>query len=365
MEESPGTAAATPKTAKIDPLMVPGIIGGELARYSSAMDEVLQAFRRTRQITRSQVDVLRTATAAVHRIAVYSQQLSRLAGGRLRQSHERVAIDDLLKKVLADNDWRYYDAGLTIEHRLQQVEVILDPGLLVSLLEVAVDCAARCGQVVTLYLSIKNWPEHGLLTLKARSHVSAGGAGAELEDTLEWVMLVQLAQAMGVIVEREAIGDQVHFTLEFPRTVRQLEGLTAVEVDSGDPSSMGESRPLAGHRILLITNDDRMRMQVRAICDAMRLVMDVTPTCKQAIRYCELDKPDMIMIDEQLHDEQFDMLREDLLRYDVNFPCVEIASASNVVEVSSWMGDRMSRVSRDSLRDQLPSIIAMELAKVF
>ena len=32
--------------------------------------------------------------------------------------------------------------------------------------------------------------------------------------------------------------------------------------------------------------------------------------------------------------------------------------------MSSWMGDSMSRISRDSLKTQLPSILVMELSKV-
>jgi hypothetical protein len=162
------------------------------------------------------------------------------------------------------------------------------------------------------------------------------------------------------------LGDHVLIHIEFPRTVKKLEGLTTIEVDAGgDSSYMSESKPLAGHRVLLITGDDKLRWEVRSVCEDMRLVLDVTPSCTQAIRYCELDKPHMIVVDERLRDDQFDMLREDLLRYDVNFPCIEIASKPNVVEVASWEGDRMSRLSRDALRAQLPSIMAMELAKVF
>lgn len=359
--------AVEAKAPKFDPMLVPGVIGAELARHTMAMDSVLNAFRRTRSITRSQMGTLRTATAAIQRIGMYSQQLSRLAGGRLRQSHERVSLDELMRRALADNDWRYYEGGLQIEHHLQPVEVILDPSLLVTLLEVAVDCSARYGQAINLWLKIKNWPEHGLLTLKSRAHVAtARPPASEQEEYIEWVMLVHLAQAMGVIVAREMYDDHVLIHIEFPRTVRKLEGLTAVEIDGGgDSSLMSESRPLAGHRVLLIAADDKLRWEVRAVCEDMRLVLDVTPTCAQAIRYCELDKPHMIVVDERLRDEQFDMLREDLLRYDVNFPCVEIASKPNVVEVASWEGDRMSRISRDALRAQLPSIMAMELAKVF
>ena len=43
---------------------------------------------------------------------------------------------------------------------------------------------------------------------------------------------------------------------------------------------------------------------------------------------------------------------------------VEIASASNTFEMSNWMGDSISRISRDVLRADLPSILVMELAKV-
>lgn len=359
--------AVDTKVPRIDPLLIPGVIGAELARHTAAIDGVLNAFRRTRSISRSQMGTLRTANAAVQRIGVYSQQLSRLSGGRLRQSHERVSLDELMRRTLADNDWRYYEGGLQIEHHLQPVEVILDPSLLVTLLEVAIDCASRYGQVINLWLKIKNWPEHGLLTLKSRAHVATAlPAESEREECLEWVMLLHVAQAMGVIVEREFLGDHVLINVEFPRTVKKLEGLTAVEVDAGgDSSLLSESRPLAGHRVLLITADDKLRWEVRSTCEDMRLVLDVTPSCAQAIRYCELDKPHMIVVDERIRDEQFDLLREDLLRYDVNFPCIEIASKPNVVEVASWEGDRMSRISRDALRTQLSSIMAMELAKVF
>jgi hypothetical protein len=364
-QSAAGLMAPTPQ--QFDPLLVPGVIGAELARHAAAVDGVLQMFKRTKAITRGQMGTLRSASDAVQRIGIYSQQFTRLAGGRLRQSHERLSLDQLMQGVIADNDWRYYDAGLHIEHRLQPVEVIVDPGLLVSLLEVAVDCAARYGQAIGIWLHIKNWPEYGVLTLKARPHVAVPQARPEeAEDPIEWVMLLQIAQAMGVLVTREVHADHTCLTMEFPRTVKQLEGLTAIEVDSGgDSTLMSESKPLAGHRVLLVTNDERLRWEVRDVCHDMRLVLDLAPSTAQAIRYCERDKPDMILVDERLHDEQFDLLRGDLLRYDVNFPCVEIATRPNVMEMASWVGDRMSRVSRQDLRQQLPSMLAMELAKVF
>ena len=362
-----GPAPVNVAPARFDPKAIPGVIGATIARHTGTIEGVLQAFKRTRSITRSQMGSLKAATVALHRTSIYSQQISRLAAGRIRQSHERLSLDDLMRRVVADNDWRYGEAGLAVEQHLAPVEVIVDPGLLVSLLEVAVDCAGRHGEAVGIWLHVKNWPEHAILTLKSRPQVATAQASPDAqEDSLEWVMLLQLAESMGVLVQRDLFPDHAMITMEFPRTVKQLEGLTAVEVDAGgDSAQYGNSKPMAGHRVLLVSDDERLRFEVRDICERMRLVLDVAPTTLQAVRYCELDKPDIILVDEKVRDHLFDQLRADLLRYDVNFPSIEIASAKNVVELAGWDTDRMSRISRDALKDQLASLLVMELAKVF
>jgi TusA-related sulfurtransferase len=365
----PPRRLSTPAAAKKKPadvsMLLPAVIGGELSRCVAAMETVLQDFQGARYISRTELATLRTAIAGASRIARQAQQLSRLAGGRLRQSHERLSLQDLVAQVLKESARRLRAAGIEVEPHLRSVEIIVDPGLLVSLLETAVDWAAARGQRIQVWLEMKNWPEHALLILKVKQAISAP---AELQPTddeecLDWFLLAQLAQAMGVLVEREKVGDQTNLTIEFPRTVRQLEGLTAIEVDVGE-FMHSETRPLAGHRLLVITDDERVKRELHEVCQLLGVVLDSTPTTRQAVRFCELDTPHMVVIDERLHDKHFDELRQDLLAHNVNFPFLEIAEGHNIVEVASWMGDRMSRISRDSLRAQLPSILAMELAKV-
>ena len=70
------------------------------------------------------------------------------------------------------------------------------------------------------------------------------------------------------------------------------------------------------------------------------------------------------MIDERVRDAIFEELRGDLRRNDPNYPFIEIASESNVLEMAGWMSDSMTRISRDGLHTQLIPILAMELAKV-
>lgn len=366
--ETPKKIGALPAQRKApDPgLHVPAVIGAELSRHVADMEAVLADFQGARYISRTELGALRKGLAGAGRIARQSQQLSRLAGGRLRQSHERLSLHELVAQVLKDGAKHLRAAGVEVEPHLRQVEVIVDPGLLMSLLETAVDWAAARGQRIQVWLDMKNWPEHAVLLLKVKQAVSASAdapANPETSDSLDWYLLVQLAQAMGVMIGKEMVGDQTMLSIEFPRTVRQLEGLTAVEVDTGE-SFHGETRPLAGHRLLLVSSDEKLKWDLQEVCDGMGVVLDSTPTTRQAVRFCELDPPHIIVIDEKLHDKHFDELRKDLLDHNVNFPFVEIAEGHNIVEVASWMGDRMSRISRDSLRGQLPSILAMELAKV-
>jgi hypothetical protein len=366
---------AAPEPAGLSPaaiIALPAIIGAELAQHVAVMLNVLQEVRNMRSISRGQVATLEASLKWSHRIAMQSQQISRLAGGRLRQSHERLALHTIVHDVLNSQGTNFKLGGYEVTHRLRPVEVIVDPGLLLNLVQVAVDWSAAQGQRLQVRLDIKNWPEHAELAIKASQSVAVAvpsGFGEEKNhDDLNWQLLLHTAHAMGVSVDRAVASDHTMLTIEFPRTVRQLEGLTAVEMESSSTGNstafLTEARPLAGHRILLVATDAGVIGELRAVCESMGLLLDISPTSSGAVRYCESDMPHLIVVEERLRDHQFEELRADIIRGDVNFPVVEITRAPNVLEMSNWMGDSVSRISRDSLRAQLPSFLVMELAKI-
>ncbi|RYX90937.1 MAG: hypothetical protein EOO28_27455 [Comamonadaceae bacterium] len=366
-EKSSGTDAAAPAAERTD-YVIAGIIGAQLSEPLSIMQHVVQEFTRTRKISRTQMHQLQVAIETARTVAKQSQQIARLAGGRLRQSHERLSLDAVINQALDQRTEAFQARGVELYRNLKQVEVIVDPGLLSSLVDAAIDWAAEFGRRLVISLDIKNWPEHGIFILKASESVAEGGATADSaaeHENLSWHLLTQIGKAMGVSVDRVASRDEGILMIEFPRTVKQLEGLTAVEVDGGGDSAMhSESRPLAGHRILIISMDDALKTTIKMICRQMSLIVDSVPSTLQAVRFCEMDIPHMIIIDERLRDEHFDELRRDLHKIDPNLPFLEIADASNTLEMASWMSNSMTRVSRDALRSQLPSIMVFELAKV-
>lgn len=346
----------------IDPWGIPGVFGSELARQVEPALDIVHKLKSTRAISRSEIGELMQALQGMRRMALSTQQISRLAAGRLRQSHERLDLAQVWRDVVAENEDRYFRLGVEVESHLQRIEVVTDPGLLVSLCEAAVDWAILHGGRVQAWLKMMHWPEHALLTIRSRPHLRGQDPVAPAAESVEWVYLRRLAHATGVAIRREVLPDYVEVTLQFPRTVKQLEGLTAMEVDGG--SDLLDSRPVAGHRVLLVSTDQGVAWEVGVACRQMRLVVDVVPDCRAAVRFCELDMPDLIILDEQVRDEVFEDLRADILRHNIQAPCVEIVADPNVIELGGWDDTAISRLSRSDLRSRLQTVLAMELARV-
>lgn len=358
-------AANAPPPPSPDFLLA-GMIGSQLSEPLAVISHVLDEFTRTRGITGEQIRQLRSSVALARSVAMQSQQIARLAGGRLRQSHERLKLDDMLRDALHGRSKLFGKRGVELYQKLSPIEVIVDAGLLSSLIDAAIEWAMTVGRRLMVTLEMKNWPEHGLLSIKVSDSIvgPAHEQSREEQDTVGWVLLTEIARAMGVPVERATSSFETSLLLTFPRTVKQLEGLTAVEVDTGFDSMFSNSQPLAGHRILVISEDEKLGSDIKLVARGLSLVVDFVPTTWQAVRFCELDTPHMVIIDERVRDHIFDELRADLKRTDPNYPFVEIAKQSNTLEIAGWMSDSITRLSRDALRSQLPSILTLELAKV-
>ena len=167
-----------------------------------------------------------------------------------------------------------------------------------------------------------------------------------------------------LLTHAEAPG-QTTLSIEFPRTVRQLEGLTMSDMEAEEDSlSHVDSKMVSGQHILLISSDPVLRMEVTRVCSRLGLVIDTALTSALAVRHCEIEKPQLIIVDERMADTTFDDLRDDFQRAEPGFPMIGIADDSNTLSMSSWMDDSMVRIGRSDLLAQLPRILAVELTKV-
>ena len=343
------------------------VIGAMLSGPLCAMQSLLDQLSHGGTATPAHIRHVHGALAQVRRVSMHSQQIARLGGGRLRQSHEKLKLDHLLHETLLERSAQFRQHGVELHHNLKTVEVIVDAGLLVCLVDAALEWALGRGRKLVITLEMKNWPEHGILTISADGGIALAEKDTLPADdegnTLAWYLLAETASVMGVSVNRMTTDCESTLIIEFPRTVKRLAGLTAVEVDIGQGHCSGDSKPMAGHRVLIITNDSSLRLEMQNVARGLGLVLDFVLDTRQGVRFCELDVPHIIIIDERVRDAVFDELRADLCKTDPHYPFIEIASESNVFEMAGWMSESMTRISRDGLRTQLTPILAMELAK--
>ncbi len=362
------TASAPAEPPQIVTVSVPdyalvGQMGAELSLPINTLQGLLNGLQPGMAVSAQQLQQLQAAVASASHIARQSQQIARLAEGHLRQSHERLHLDQLLHQAVQEHMPALKARGVELHCNIKPVEIIVDPGLLFSLVDSALEWACAGGQRLVISLGIKNWPEHGLLALRV-----TGQTGVAQPDTesLQWHLMSHIARAMEVTVEQEIRdnGDAI-LLMEFSRTVRHLEGLTHQEMDdaTGDSSFYTSTKPLVGSRILLVSNDPLVRGEVDEACRMLSLKVDTVPGVPQATQYVKLGLPQLIIIDERRRDDAFDHLLQEIKQLEPDFGVLEITDDANTFEISSWMSESMTRVSRELLRTQLPSVLTRELAR--
>ena len=96
----------------------------------------------------------------------------------------------------------------------------------------------------------------------ASSHEDEGD-GHPSEDTVGWYLINAISEAMGLSINRIASDTDTSLVIEFTRTVKCLPGLTAVEMQTSPKSMYGESRAIAGSRLLVITDNARLQAEIR------------------------------------------------------------------------------------------------------
>lgn len=348
-------------------LALVGDIGLTLSDSVLVIQRVIEGLALNGPATPAQIAQLTFALDSVRTVARHSQQIARLGSGNLRQSHEKLKLDTLVSDTLQERAPLFRQLGVQVQHGIKPVEVMVDAGLLVCLLDAALEWALSMGRKLIITLEMKNWPEHGVLQIRASDkpppEENSTTYGEETGNALTWALLAETAGAMGVLLDRRATADESVVTLEFARTVKRLEGLTAMDVDTGYDTLAGDTRSIAGHRVLVVARDDVLRTEIENTARLMGLTTDFVTDTRNAVKFCHLETPHMVIIDERARDDAFDELCKNLRLTDSNYPLIEIVNQPNVLETAAWMLESITRVSRASLRKQLGPILAMELAK--
>ena len=363
--QSPLTPTA-PTQAGFAQLDIAGVIGLQLAEPLSQMQELVQNFLRSGKITRAEVQQLASMIDGARKTAMQSQQLARLANGRLRQSHEKLRLDILVTQALAEHMPRLQQLGIVSQQQIHPVEVLFDPGLLISLVDAAIEWMSLRGHQLDVFLQLDSSPEFSTLRFSARPLPEAG----EFAETppefekLSWYLLMEIARTMGVKVTRSVFASETSLTLEFQRSgAPPLEALDHLETRSRVDSWQHPEAGQPGTAPLLVTADEKLRRSVEIVCLNMGLVLNCATTSERAARHCAKERPPVIIFDDRCDDEVFQGLQADLAQGDPPVSSIEIVHDANTLLMSSWMSDSNTRVSVENLRTHLPRALMVALKR--
>src|SRR5947199_284255 len=121
-------------------------MGAEIAAPLTAALERINSLTSTGRIDKQSLRALREEVEAARQIGMIGQQLTRLASGRVRQTHERLQLADVLNGTLAHRARETQARGIHVKPSLTPVDVIVDASLLFSLLNTAIDWALTNAQ---------------------------------------------------------------------------------------------------------------------------------------------------------------------------------------------------------------------------
>jgi len=94
---------------------------------------IIQALGESDRLSAGEARELEQALEQANLIVRQSQQLARLSEGRLRQSHERVSLDQMVQSALQERHATFQERGIQLAQAIKPVEIVVDPGLLSNL----------------------------------------------------------------------------------------------------------------------------------------------------------------------------------------------------------------------------------------
>ena len=345
-------------------------VGVEIAEPLTAALERIHVLATTGKIDRAGLRALRDEVEQARQVGMISQQLTRFASGRVRQSHEVLQLEEVLKSVLALRTRETQARGIALKRDLKSARVIVDGSLLFSLLNATLDWSlANAHAHIDFAVDFKTWPVHARVTCRFANRPadqvddSVTMAVPPRLDSLTWRLIEQTAWTMGLILDRKDVAGVTTLVLEFPKTAGdEMEGLSATEIDEASSQS-GNSKALAGSHVLVIASRREVRVMIRDALRNMSMLVDFVASVEEASSFCREGLPHAIVIDSIQKGSRFTSFRDEIVGEVPDFVFIEILEQGSTFEMSGTNGAHMARIGRDVIASSLPAALMFELSR--
>jgi len=341
----------------------PALLAGladQIADGVSTLQNSIDQLLLKNRISEAEHRTLSLPVAHIKQGGVSAQQINRFYSGRIRQSHEKLDLAELVEGVLQERKQELGALGTVLRRKLKPVEVLIDPTVAHTFVNAVLDWGLPFGGRLDVRMDLNAWPRHARLQLRV-SNAGVPPSSATLSDSLSWMLLRQIAQAAGGIeIDRALTEDGVHFTALFTRTVQAVDGISAVDLLDGQ-SSMFKS--LSGAYVLAISPSVQIRADVRAALREVGIVSEGAVDFGQARESIKGRMPNLIVVDANIMGDEFESFRRDLLREMFELPFVEISPDDNAFDMSGFDDLSMAKVGEGNILEALGTAVMFELAK--
>ena len=345
-------------------------LGVEIAEPLTAALERIHLLASTGKIDRAGLRALRDEVEQARQAGMIGQQLTRFASGRVRQSHELLQLEEVLKSVLALRTRETQARGIALKRDLKSARVIVDGSLLFSLLNATLDWSlANAHAHIEFGVDFKTWPVHARVTCRFANRPAdqldetVTMAVPPRLDSLTWRLIEQTAWTMGLVLERKDLAGVTTLVLEFPKTAGdEMEGLSATEIDEVSSQS-GNSKALAGSHVLVIASRREVRVLIRDALRNMSMLVDFVGSVEEAASFCREGLPHAIVVDSIQKGSRFTHFRDEIVGEVPDFVFIEILEQGSTFEMSGTNGAQMARIGRDVIASSLPAALMFELSR--
>jgi hypothetical protein len=290
------------------------------------------------------------------------QQIQRFYGGRIRQSHEKINMADLIEGVLQERKNELGQLGIGLRRKLKPIEVLIDPTVAHTFVNAVLDWALPFGNRIDVRLDLNSWPQNARLQVRIANDGLPPSSNAQM-DNLSWMLIRQIANSAGGIEPtRDLNEDGVSFTAMFTRTVQAVDGISAVDL-SDDHTRTSMFKSLSGTYVLTVSPSLQIRADVRDSLREIGIASDSVVDLQQAREAMRARMPNLIVVDSELKGEDFDAFRREILREVFEFPFVEISPDDSSFDMSGFGEFSMAKVGRGNIREALGTAVMFELAK--
>ena len=324
------------------------------------------------RLRRSEAKALADAMHQLRATSLRAQQVTRLAGGRIRQAHERVDLAELLTHVLHERAGEIEAAGVCVRCDVQPVDVLLDPPMAISLVNAVLDWGMSFSKQLHFVLVPSDFPGPAQLEVRVATPAAApapqpgGGGGTvrprgrRLDDGLHWMLLRQIAASSSLEVTRTGADGEALLTIDFPKTFLSTEGLACLELtDGGDDADA----PKRETWVLVLAKDERVRNEAVDALRKMGIEARAAADTTQARALVGASRPNVLVTAWDVAAEDVAAFRRQSLGGEDRCPLVEITRELPSFHLSGFDRFEIPKVGREQLTAELPPTVLFELVK--